>query len=198
MSAIARRRLPTTSGLASRLKPMWVSLIWTKVRSLPSALAVGPALVAPSALGTPPLIVHTTAVALQADRHFRASLRLGLGSLMIQFLVAKGCGNSRLSVLVVSRLYSSRTRHSARTDTSSVDSLAIAGPALFLIAVVVAPADARDELGAAGGGAAGEEDDTHQENAEPADTCRDVMHSGHDRATRKTLRPTRRPREHRR
>src|SRR5450432_597561 len=141
MSAIARRRLPTTSGLASLLKPMWVSLIWTKVRSLPSALAVAPVFVAPSALGTPPLIVHTTAVALQADRHFRASLRLGLGSLMIQFLVAKGCGNSRLSVLVVSRLYSSRTRHSARTDTSSVDSLAIAGPALFLIAVVVAPAD---------------------------------------------------------
>ena len=80
MSAIARRRLPTTSGLASRLNPMCVSLIWTKVRSPEPAAAVGPEPVAPSALGTPPLSVHTTAVALQAERHFSASLRSGLGS----------------------------------------------------------------------------------------------------------------------
>src|SRR5437868_3487043 len=92
MSAVARRRLPTTSGLASRLKPMWVSLICTNSRSLPSAFPVTPALVAPRALGTPPLTVHTTAVALQAERHFRASLRLGLGSFVISAPLLDGIG----------------------------------------------------------------------------------------------------------
>src|SRR5947209_4095110 len=54
MSAIARRRLPTTSGLASLRKPMCVSLICTKVIAFVAAAARLPAFVAPSARGTPP------------------------------------------------------------------------------------------------------------------------------------------------
>src|ERR1019366_4887722 len=75
--AMAWRRLPTTSGLASLRKPICVSLMCTNVNAPLSPAAGVPGLVAPSARGTPPLTVQTTAAPLQADRHFSAWRRSG-------------------------------------------------------------------------------------------------------------------------
>src|SRR5690349_6892557 len=96
MSAVARRRLPTTSGFASLRNPMCVSLICTKVSAFAGALAPVLSPVAPSARGTPPAMVQTTAAPLQAARQLSASRRAGLTGLpsglcvfMFELLVAQ-------------------------------------------------------------------------------------------------------------
>src|SRR6266480_3299763 len=76
MSAIARRRLPTTSGLASLRKPICVSLICTKVSAFFAAAVGVPSLVAPSARGTPPATVQTTAAPVQLARQLNALRRV--------------------------------------------------------------------------------------------------------------------------
>src|SRR5271169_3080606 len=57
---------------------MCVSLICTKVSAFAAAGAGVPALVAPSARGTPPATVQTTAAPLQAARQLNALRRAGL------------------------------------------------------------------------------------------------------------------------
>src|SRR5258707_132699 len=90
------------SGLASLLKPMWLSLIWTKVKSLP--LAISAALAAPprpSARGTPPLTVQTMPVPAQA-MHFSNPRRLNS--------VALGLSRLLSSVIAPSIIYQDAMR----------------------------------------------------------------------------------------
>ncbi len=59
---IASCKVPTASGLAALLKPIWLSLICTKLSPLASAAAALP--ISPER-GTPPATVQTTAVPAQ-------------------------------------------------------------------------------------------------------------------------------------
>ena len=61
--AIAALSVPGTSVLASLLKPIWLSLIWTKLRPAGSAACASSIR---SERGTPPAIVQTTPVPTQA------------------------------------------------------------------------------------------------------------------------------------
>src|SRR6202007_293996 len=78
MWAIARRKLATASGLASLRKPMCVSLICTNVSASFAAAFSSSLPVAPSARGTPPATVQTTAAPVQAARQLNALRRAGL------------------------------------------------------------------------------------------------------------------------
>src|SRR3954462_5656943 len=70
-------KMPFGSELASALKPIWLSLICTKLKSAPfcpSAAFASPRL---SSRGTPPLTAQTRPVPPQA-RHFRTPRRLAV------------------------------------------------------------------------------------------------------------------------
>src|SRR3954468_2314671 len=70
-------KVPFGSGLASALKPMWLSLIWTKLKSAPFSPSAAFSLPGLSAGGTPPLTAQTRPVPPQA-RHFRTPRRLAV------------------------------------------------------------------------------------------------------------------------
>src|SRR4051812_1972982 len=65
------------SGLASALKPIWLSLIWTKVKSALFCASAAFASPRPNSRGTPPLTAQTRPVPPQA-RHFRTPRRLAV------------------------------------------------------------------------------------------------------------------------
>src|SRR6202034_1260571 len=67
---IAVCRVAVTSGLAGLLKPMWLSLIWTKVKSPPLPPLRCAVLANARDDGMPPLIVQTSPVPAHA-MHFR-------------------------------------------------------------------------------------------------------------------------------
>src|SRR5689334_20249445 len=70
--AIASRKVPSASGLAGLLKPMWVSLICRKVKPDASAANASPS--SPTDFGTPPDNAHRTPVPAQI-MHSRAPRR---------------------------------------------------------------------------------------------------------------------------
>src|SRR6516164_1088762 len=74
---MASRSVPSASGLAGLLKPIWLSLICAKVKPEPSAANASPS--RPKDFGTPPDTVHKTPVPAQI-MHSRAPRRFDLGS----------------------------------------------------------------------------------------------------------------------
>src|SRR6476619_2096792 len=88
---IASRGVPSASGLAGLLKPIWLSLICAKVKAEASAASASP--IRPKDFGTPPDSVHKTPVPAQI-MHARAPRRSTSGppifrlvpSLIIVFL----------------------------------------------------------------------------------------------------------------
>src|SRR5579864_8440003 len=85
--------VPVTSGLAGLLKPMWLSLIWTKLKS-----PFPPCASFPKAreLGTPPVMVQMTPVPAQAMqcRNPRRSIPSSLWSCVISFFKVVSIGFS--------------------------------------------------------------------------------------------------------
>src|SRR5215468_7176902 len=67
--------VPLVSGLASLLKPIWLSLIWTNVKLLVSAARASPPKPRSNPFGTPPDTLQTMPVPAQA-RHFKRPRRL--------------------------------------------------------------------------------------------------------------------------
>src|SRR5215469_10249431 len=64
--SIATCKVAVTSGFAGLSKPMWLSLIWTKVKSAPIAPSFFVLLANTRDRGTPPLRVHTRPVPAHA------------------------------------------------------------------------------------------------------------------------------------
>src|SRR6478672_13009169 len=73
---IASRSVPSASGLAGLLKPIWLSLICAKVKAEASVASASPS--RPKDFGTPPDSVHKTPVPAQI-MHSRAPRRSTLG-----------------------------------------------------------------------------------------------------------------------
>src|SRR6516164_1248001 len=82
--SIASVSVARGSGLGGRWKPIWLSLIWTKVSSPCGASAAAAPPIRPRVRGTPPLRVHTTPVPAQV-MHFNRPRRLMFGPLNNSF-----------------------------------------------------------------------------------------------------------------
>ena len=94
-SSSASCKVAVTSVLAGLSKPRWLSLICTKVKSLPAASA----LPIRRERGTPPATVQTIAVPAQV-MHFRKPRRCKFGSmLMDELLLIRGPPRPRLPAL---------------------------------------------------------------------------------------------------
>src|SRR6516225_2518845 len=82
--SIASVSVARGSGFGGRWKPIWLSLICTKVSSPCGASAAAAPPIRPSVRGTPPLSVHTTPVPAQV-MHFNKPRRLMFGPLSNSF-----------------------------------------------------------------------------------------------------------------
>ncbi len=75
--SMARPSVPVTSVLAALLKPIWLSLIWTKLSPLVGGSAASAAPISRER-GTPPAIVQSTPVPTQAMQPSRPRRSMAL------------------------------------------------------------------------------------------------------------------------